>query len=161
MSRLNSMMRRLAAQADGIEWSLDHIKDVPGDVLEMGLGNGRTYDHLRELIKDRRIFVMDRILQCHHSCVPPEEDFLQGDAEEVLQKLVEDKAQFSLAHYDFGRGDNEHDQAESARLSPMIHAIMSPGGIIVSGQPMVGIPELRGPETVAIGRYFFYRKALA
>ena len=63
MSRLNSMMRRLAAQADGIEWSLDHIKDVPGDVLEMGLGNGRTYDHLRELIKDRRIFVMDRAMR--------------------------------------------------------------------------------------------------
>ncbi len=159
MSRLNSMMRRLAAQADGLEWSLDHFKDVPGDVLEVGLGNGRTYDHLRELIKDRRIYVIDRQLQCHHSCVPPEEDFLQGDADEVIEKLIEQGAQFALVHYDLGSGNNELDQAESKRLGKLISQIMSPGGIVVSGQPMDALPEVRGPISVAIGRYFFYQNA--
>lgn len=159
MSRLNSMMRRLAAQADGLEWSLDFIKDIPGDVVEIGLGNGRTYDHIRELIKDRRIWVIDRALQCHPSCVPPEDDFLEGDADAMLAKLGETGVRAALAHYDLGHGDNAHDQAESAQLSPLIDALLAPGGIVVSGQPLVGIPQLRGPETVAIGRYFFYQKA--
>ena len=158
MSRLNSVIRRLSAQVDGLEWSLDHIKDIPGDVLEIGLGNGRTYDHLRELIKDqRRIWVIDRGLNCHHSCIPPEGDFLQGEADDMLERLAAQGTRLALAHYDLGHGDNAHDQAESARISPLVAQIMQPGGIIVSGQPFVGIPELRGPQSVAVGRYFFYR----
>ena len=63
MSRLDSIMRRLAAQRDGLEWATERTKDMPGDALDMGLGNGRTYDHMRE-ISDRRIWVIDRVLQC-------------------------------------------------------------------------------------------------
>lgn len=159
MSRLNSMMRRLSAQADGLQWSLDHTRDLPGDVVEIGLGNGRTYDHIRELMPDRRIWVIDRALQCHHSCVPPEGDFMQGDADDMLIKLAENGVRAALVHYDLGHGDNAHDQAESARLSPLIAALVVPGGVVVSGQPLVGLPQLRGPETVAVGRYFFYQTA--
>ena len=62
MSRLESFRRRLTAQIDGINWAIEQTKDTQGDILEMGLGNGRTYDHLRENT-DRRIWVIDRILQ--------------------------------------------------------------------------------------------------
>ncbi|MEM9579214.1 MAG: class I SAM-dependent methyltransferase [Pseudomonadota bacterium] len=158
MSRLNSVIRRLSAQVNGLEWSLGPIEGLQGDVIEIGLGNGRTFDHLRELIKDRRIWVIDRNLQCHHSCVPPQDDFLQGDADEMLAELARKGVQAALVHYDLGHGDNAHDQAESARLSPLIDTVLAPGGVVVSGQPMVGLTQVRGPETVAIGRYFFYHK---
>lgn len=157
MSRLDSMMRRLAAQRDGLEWGHAQAADVKGDYVDMGLGNGRTYDHLRAIAPDRRIWVIDRILQCHPSCVPPEQDFLQGEAEAMLKKLAATGAKIVLAHYDFGFGEKEKDVAEAARLSPMIADIMAPGGVLISGQPLVGFEQVRGPETVAPERYCFYK----
>ena len=32
-----------------------------GPVIELGLGNGRTYDHLRERLPGRRIIAFDRV----------------------------------------------------------------------------------------------------
>ncbi len=157
MSRLNSMMRRLAAQAEGLEWGHALTESVAGDYLDMGLGNGRTYDHLREIAPNRRILVIDRALNCHASCVPPEADFLQGEAEDMLKKLAQDGAKIALGHYDFGFGDKAKDVAEAARLSSMIKDVMVPGGALVSGQPLTGFEQVRGPHTVAPERYYFYR----
>ena len=157
MSRLDSMLRRLTAQRDGLNWAVDQTADLQGDALDMGLGNGRTYDHLREILPQRRIWVIDRQLQCHPSCVPPEEDFLQGEAEDMLNQLADLNRPVALAHYDFGFGVKEKDVAEAARLSPMIAAVMAPGGVIVSGQPLVGFEPLDGPGGIPEGRYFFYR----
>ncbi|GHG92358.1 class I SAM-dependent methyltransferase [Pseudodonghicola xiamenensis] len=157
MSRLDSMLRRLAAQRDGLNWAAEQIGPLPGDVVDLGLGNGRTYDHLREILPDRRIWVIDRVLQCHPSCTPPEADFLQGEAEPMLNKLADSGHKIALAHYDFGFGIKEKDVAEAARLSPLIARIMAPGGLIVSGQPLVGFDQLQGPETIAPDRYMFYR----
>ncbi|WP_170399027.1 class I SAM-dependent methyltransferase [Ruegeria arenilitoris] len=157
MSRLDSMLRRLTAQRDGLNWAVAQISDIDGDVLDMGLGNGRTYDHLREILPDRRIWVMDRVLQCHPSSTPPAEDFLRGEAEPMLEKLGIDGPKIALAHYDFGRGIKEDDVAEAARLSPLIARVMRPGGLLISGQPLTGFEEIKGPDTIAPDRYLFYR----
>lgn len=157
MSRLDSMLRRLTAQRDGLNWAVDQISGMAGDVLDMGLGNGRTYDHLREILPDRRIWVMDRVLQCHPSSTPPAEDFLQGEAEPMLQKLAESGPRIAFGHYDFGRGVKEEDVAEAARLSPLIAQVMLPGGLLISGQPLVGFEQISGPDTIAPDRYLFYR----
>lgn len=157
MSRLDSMLRRLTAQRDGLNWAVAQISDTAGDVLDMGLGNGRTYDHLREILPDRRIWVMDRVLQCHPSSTPPAEDFLQGEAEPILEKLAQGGPKIAMAHYDFGRGIKDEDVAEAARLSPMIAQVMLPGGLLISGQPLVGFEQINGPDTIAPDRYLFYR----
>ena len=157
MSRLDSMLRRLAAQRDGLNWAADQIAGQPGDALDLGLGNGRTYDHLREILPERRIWVIDRVLQCHPSCTPPEKDFLMGEAEPMLTELAAKGAEILLAHYDFGFGIKEKDVAEAARLSPLVARIMRPGGVIVSGQPLVGFRQVRGPDSIAPDRYLFYR----
>lgn len=155
MSRLDSMLRRLGAQRDGLNWAAAQVDGLPGDALDIGLGNGRTYDHMREVLAGRRVLVIDRVLQCHPSCVPPEGDFLQGEADLVLAGLA--GAGIRLAHYDLGFGVEENDIAEAARMSPLIAAVMAPGGIIVSGQPLVGFTRLAGPEGIPAGRYLFYR----
>ncbi|MFY9210703.1 MAG: class I SAM-dependent methyltransferase [Aestuariivita sp.] len=157
MSRLDSMLRRLSAQRDGLNWAADRIRDQPGDVLDLGLGNGRTYDHLREILPDRRIWVIDRMLQCHPSCTPPEADFLEGEAEPMLARLAGQDARIALAHYDLGFGIKEQDVAEAARLSPALAQVMAPGGLIISGQPLVGFEQLTGPDSIAPDRYLFYR----
>ncbi|PRZ50103.1 class I SAM-dependent methyltransferase [Tritonibacter scottomollicae] len=156
MSRLDSMLRRLTAQRDGLNWAAEAISDVAGDVLDLGLGNGRTYDHLREVLSERRIWVIDRVLQCHPSCVPPEENFLQGEAEPMLARLAEGGHRLALAHYDLGFGVKEKDVAEAAKLSPALSQVMAPGGLIISGQPLVGFTEVDGPADIPEGRYMFY-----
>lgn len=157
MSRLESMRRRLSAQIDGLNWAAKAISNLPGDVLELGLGNGRTYDHLRENLPERRIWVIDRVLQPHPSCVPPKDCFLQGEAEDMLAELSTRGHRMALAHYDFGFGVKELDVEEGARLSPLIRAVMEDGGLVVSQQPLVGFEQIDGPDTIAPGRYRFYR----
>ena len=157
MSRLESMRRRLTAQIDGINWAAEQIVGLQGDVLELGLGNGRTYDHLRENLPDRRIWVIDRVLKPHPSCIPPAEDFLQGEAEDMLTELASRGAKMALAHYDFGYGDKARDVEEGGRLSPLIAPLMQTGGLVVSQQPLVGFEQVRGPDTIDPERYLFYR----
>lgn len=155
MSRLDSMLRRLAAQRDGLNWAAAQVADLPGDALDIGLGNGRTYDHMREIMPGRRVLVIDRVLQCHASCVPPAEDFLQGEADVVLAGLA--GAGIVIAHYDLGFGDKAQDMAEAARMSPLVRGVMAVGGIVVSGQPLVGFAQLEAPEGIPPERYLFYR----
>lgn len=157
MSRLESMRRRLTAQIDGLNWAASSIETLAGDVLELGLGNGRTYDHLRENLPNRRIWVIDRVLQPHPSCVPPTENFLQGEADDMLTELAKRNAKMALAHYDFGFGVKELDVAEGKRLSPLIGALMAPGGLVVSQQPLVGFTQIDGPDTIDKDRYLLYR----
>ena len=157
MSRLDSMLRRLAAQRDGLNWAAEQLAGQAGDALDLGLGNGRTYDHLREILPQWRIWVVDRVLQCHPSCTPPDQDLLLGEAEPMLRDLAGRGDKIILAHYDFGQGIKADDVAEAARLSPLIAAVVAKGGIIVSGQPLVGFEQIQGPDTIAKDRYLFYR----
>ena len=157
MSRLESMRRRLSAQIDGINWSAGQIRGTPGDVLELGLGNGRTYDHLRQEIPDRRIWVIDRVLQPHPSCIPPADRFLKGEADAMLIRLAQKGVRTVMAHSDSGYGITETAVADGARLSPLIAPLMVPGGLIVSQQPLTGFEQICGPDSIAPDRYLFYR----
>ena len=65
MSRLDSVIRRLTSQKIVLEWAVDIIRYLDGTVLELGLGNGRTYDHLREILPDRDIYVFEREIAAH------------------------------------------------------------------------------------------------
>ena len=55
MSRLDSFIRRMTAQRDILNHICDTVKELEGPVLELGLGNGRTYDHLRERFPEQVI----------------------------------------------------------------------------------------------------------
>tara|TARA_R110002072_G_scaffold51212_1_gene137313 strand:- start:51 stop:527 length:477 start_codon:yes stop_codon:yes gene_type:complete len=157
MSRLESMRRRLSAQIDGLNWAATQISGLKGDVLEMGLGNGRTYDHLRQEIPNRRIWVIDREMRAHPSCVPPDVDFLRGEAEDILVDMAARGVKLALAHCDFGIGVSDKDAEVGARIGRLVAPLMVPGGLIVSQPPMVGFTPIDGPDSVAPGRYLFYR----
>ncbi len=72
MSKLDSFIRRMTAQRDCLNHAASLITHVPGTVFELGLGNGRTYDHLRQLFPDRDVYVFDRVIADFTSCMPPE-----------------------------------------------------------------------------------------
>ena len=84
MSRLDSFIRRMNAQRDCLNFAAAIIKNTPGSVVELGLGNGRTYDHLRSLLPDRDIYVFDRHVKAHPDCIPDTEHMIVGDFLETV-----------------------------------------------------------------------------
>lgn len=160
MSRLESAIRRLEAQRDCINWAVDQIAGMPGHVLELGLGNGRTFDHLREILPGREIFVFDRQIAAHPACVADEAHMFLGDILETLPRaLMRLGRDAILAHCDIGTGDSERNCRLVAEIAPLLAPLMRPGGIILSDQPMelAEWTELTLPASVPQQRYHIYR----
>ena len=158
MSRLDSVIRRLEAQRACLDCAADLIRDLPGPVLEIGLGNGRTYDHLRTLLPDRDIFVFDRQIAAHPDCIPPAGNLFLGDLRETLPLAFERFGPtVALIHADIGTGDSATNQLLAAIIGPEVARLLLPGGIAVSDQPMTRLMALPLPSGVAAGRYHLYR----
>jgi hypothetical protein len=161
MSRLDSFIRRLEAQRACLDMAAGMVREIDGPVLELGLGNGRTYDHLRELFPEREIFVCERRVAAHPLCLPPTEYLLLGDMRETLPAARGRlEARVALAHLDPGTGDLEESRALARALSPLIAPMLRGGGVLVS-EPEIDWPELSAlplPPSVAPGRYHLYRR---
>ncbi len=161
MSRLDSFIRRLEAQRACLGRGAALVQDLEGVVLELGLGNGRTYDHLRELFPGRDIYVCERQVAAHPDCVPPADRLLLGDMAETLpaaRPLLE--ARVVLAHLDAGTGDAAANRRLAAMLEPLIVPLLCRGGVLVSDPAMAdpALEPLPLPDGVAPGRYHLYRR---
>ena len=156
MSLLDSVIRRLQAQREVLNDAARRTEGLDGIALEFGLGNGRTYDHLRHLMPNRRIVVFDRQVSAHPDCIPPDRDLYLGDLFETLPRAFADLGRTAvLAHLDIGTGDKEQSTALVRRAAPMIAAFMVEGGLLISDQPVDGVPGLAPlalPEGIAPGR---------
>ena len=160
MSRLDSFIRRMQAQRACLDRAAALIADVPGPVLELGLGNGRTYDHLREILPDRRIFVFERLVQAHPSCIPPDDDLFLGDFRETLPTAAARiGAKAALVHADFGQGGAASIAAMAQFLAETLATLTAPGAVIVSDQPIdgEGWKSLPLPKGINLRRYFMQR----
>lgn len=160
MSRLDSFIRRLEAQRACIDRAVALAAQLPGPVIEVGLGNGRTYDHLRDRAKTRAIFAFDRHVAAHPACVPDEAHLLLGDFRTTLVQAASALGgKVAICHADIGSGDEVASQALGAEIAPLIDALMAPGGIIVGDQVMRASrwEELPLPPGVEPGRYFIRR----
>ncbi len=162
MSRLDSVIRRLNAQRACLDSAVDLVADLKGHVLELGLGNGRTYDHLREKMPERDIYVFERHVNAHPDCIPPEEFLILGNLEETLLEVKEKLgANATLLHSDIGTGDPERNKKFASWLSDVFPSLVMSGGLILSDQEltMAGFDEMPLPKDVQPGRYHFYRKS--
>lgn len=160
MSRLDSFIRRMQAQRACLDWAAAAIAELPGSVLELGLGNGRTYDHLRSLLPDREIYVFDRRVKAHPACIPPDDRLFLGEIAETLPRAAAVLGgRVALAHSDLGSGDHQANLALAAMTGPLLAALMAPGGIVLANIALDvpswnALPEPRG---IKPGRYFLYR----
>lgn len=160
MSRLDSFIRRMMAQRECLDAAARLIEDVPGAILELGLGNGRTYDHLRTLFPDRDIYVFDRQVAAHPECIPDDDHMFVG---EVLDRLPDAAARLgksvALVHSDIGSGRPETDAVLFGRLVPLLETLAVPGCHVLSDQklPADNWQTLPLPEAVPAERYFMYR----
>ena len=161
MSRLDSFIRRLEAQRACLNLAADLVRDVDGDVLELGLGNGRTYDHLCELFPNRKIYVCERWVAAHPACIPPSDLLLLGDMRETLPAACTLLAgQVALVHLDPATGDHEASRKLAAELGPLIVPLLRSNGVLASEPTLVaeGLNPLALPVGIAPGRYNLYRR---
>lgn len=162
MSRLESFIRRLEAQRRCLNYAARAVRKIPGPVLELGLGNGRTFDHLRQLLPEREIFVFERRIAAHPDCCPDAAHLILGDLRETLPLApARIGAPAALAHIDIGSGDREANRELVVRLAPALRPLLARNALVVADQPLVldTLQSLPPPRGVAEGRYFLYRAA--
>jgi hypothetical protein len=162
MSRLDSFIRRLEAQRRCLNHCAGLIGQVGGPVFELGLGNGRTFDHLRETLSGREIFVFEREVAAHPDCIPDDAHLFRGP---IARSLPDATARFAasvaLIHTDLGSGRADIDRETADTLSRLIPPLMAPGGIVLSDLTLelAGSEALDLPDGVAPGRYGIHRFA--
>ena len=164
MSRLDSFIRRMEAQRDCLNAAAEAVANVPGPVFELGLGNGRTYSHLLQIVPDREVFVFERQVAAHPASIPDDDHLILGDIFETLPGSLEQfEGIVALAHTDLGTGVKEDNMRIAAQISPLLFRAMTRNGVVVSGDDLdasgdVGWSAMPLPGSVAAGRYFVYKK---
>lgn len=161
MSRLDSFIRRLQAQRSVLDWAADAIDGREGLVLELGLGNGRTYDHLREKLPGREIHVFERQPSANPQSTPPEHLLVVGDMEQTLPAFAaRHGAAAALIHVDVTTGVPERDRLAFAWLPAHVAALALPDALIITGWPLEhpDFVTVALPAEIPEGRYFAYRR---
>jgi hypothetical protein len=160
LTRLDRLLFRLEAQHTCLEWAFREIAARAGIVFEMGLGHGRTYDHMRVHLPDRDIYVLDREIDCFDDCVPPDDHLLLGDIGDTLADAARRFAgQVVLAHADMGTYDKSRNIAMIETLNVRLPPVLAPGAIVISDLPLdiAGATSLPLPAGARKGSYFIYR----
>jgi hypothetical protein len=161
MTRLDSAIRRLTAQRDLLDWAAGDVAPT-GLVMELGLGNGRTYDHLRARLPGRDIYVFERSPAAHPASTPPPDRLVVGDIFDTLPIFI---ARFgagsaALIHTDIGSGNEDENLLLARRLSPLLDTLLQPGGLLLADRAfeMPNCADICSETGVSKGRYFVYRR---
>ena len=161
MSRLDLFIDRMVSQRACLDLAIDDTAAMTGPVFELGLGNGRTYHHLRERVSGRDIFVFERAIASHPDSTPPEALTILGDVNETLVQTLADMGPVaSLIHADLGGHNRAKNDIFARKISPLVEPMLAPGGLMVASDQMYfeGLTELPLPPGAVEGRCFIYRK---
>ena len=161
MSRLDSAIRRLTAQRACLDRGVALAADVPGVAVEFGLGNGRTFDHLREKLEPRELFVFDRQVASHPNSTPDADHLILGDLPDSIAAGASGlPAPIAFCHMDIGRGIDEADQALAASIADAVLPFLTKGAVVVSDQPFSrpDLEKMPPPDGVAEDRYHTYKR---
>lgn len=162
MSRLDSFIRRLEAQRACLDHAVALVREVPGVILELGLGQARTFDHLSRTAPEREIFVFDRQVDVPDDWRPDPEHLVLGDIAVTLPCARHRFAgSVCLVHSDIGTGDARQNARIADFLATALPPMLASGAVIVSDQPlaMAGTTPLAPPPGVKPRRYSLYRNA--
>lgn len=161
VSRLDLFIDRMVSQRACLNHAAQQTEDQAGPVFELGLGNGRTYHHMRETMSGRDIYVFERAIASHPDSTPPDDRVMLGDVFETLPRALEKfGATASLIHADLGGHNAEKNDLFARRISPLIEPLLAVGGLMVSSDRMYfeNLTERPLPEAAVAGRCFIYRR---
>ena len=160
MSRLDSAIRRLTSQKIALEWAARKVARLDGIILELGLGNGRTYDHLRSILPNRDIYVFEREIAAHPDCIPEENFQFLGDFRDSLPRANKRLGANSvLAHLDIGTGEKNNSLTLAREIAPFVEKLLLPKAIIISDQEVQRwvLKKLPLPVGIAQDKIYIYR----
>ncbi len=161
MSRLDIFINRMVSQRACIDFALTETAQMNGPVFELGLGNGRTYDHLRDGAGEQTVFVFERAVASNPASTPPDDMIILGDVMETLPQALE---RFGPAarfiHADLGGHNLEKNDKFARAISPLVEPLLAVGGIMVSSDQMYfdHLREMTLPEGAVDGRCFVYQR---
>lgn len=161
MSRLDVFIDRMVSQRASLDFAIADTAAMTGPVFELGLGNGRTYHHMREKIQGRDVYVFERAVASHPDSTPDDAFLILGEVMETLpQSLERFGPTASLIHADLGGHNLEKNDLFARKVSPLIELLLAPGGLMVSSDRMYfeTLTELPLPPGAVEGRCFTYRR---
>lgn len=159
-SRLDVFIDRMVSQRACLDHAAAETAAMTGPVFELGLGNGRTYHHMLQIMPDRDIYVFERAIASHPDSTPPDDRVILGDVFETLpQALARFGPTAAMIHADLGGHNAAKNDAFARRISPVIEPLLAPGGLMVSSDKMYfdTLIEQPLPDTAVPGRCFIYR----
>lgn len=160
ISRLDRMIARLTTQRACLKRAADLIGALDGCIVEVGLGKGRTYDHIRALVPGREIFVFDRDVHAPMDCTPDADHLILGDFRDTLPAFAERRGRAAaLVHADMGSEDRDADAVLAQMLAGALARLVGPGGILMSDRDLsaAGLAPVALPEGAGDWPYFMYR----
>jgi trans-aconitate methyltransferase len=149
-SLLDRVIRRTEAQRDLLARLAAEAPDGP--VLELGLGNGRTYDHLREALSGREVFAFDRAITAAPASLPDAAHLVLGDLRDTLPFVAPRIGRpAALIHADLSSGDPTLDLSIADWLARLAPPLLGPGGLLAASVPLApaGLASLDWPEARA------------
>ena len=164
-SRLDRMIARLITQRAFIEYAATLLPSIPGPILEIGLGKGRTFSHLRVLFPDRPIFAFDREIHAPDDCVPDMQFMMLGDFRQSVPAVAAKlPAKAAFAHADIGTFGRAGDAELAAFLAEQLPALLAPGAVVIGDREMrtrrlapLPAPAVPLPRGIDPWPYFIYR----
>ncbi|AVL54983.1 hypothetical protein CEP88_15530 [Roseobacter denitrificans] len=161
MSRLDLFIARMVSQRACLNHAAQLTADISGPVFELGLGNGRTYHHMCEIMPEQDIYVFERAIASHPDSTPPDDRVLLGDVFETLPlALTRFGATARLIHADLGGHNAQKNDEFARRVSPLIEPLLADGGLMVSSDRMYfeTLTQIALPQDAIEGRCFIYRR---
>jgi hypothetical protein len=158
-SLLERMIARLVTQRDLLATAAELIQAIEGPVLEVGLGKGRTYDHLRRLLPGRMILAFDRDLHAPAAAAPDADHLLLGEfAQTLAAAAVRIGRTAALVHADFGSPDRAHDSRQAQVLGPLLQRLVVRRGVVLADRELAVEGWVRLPiEPAPAWPYFLWR----
>lgn len=159
MSRLDIFINRMVSQRACLNHAAALTADMDGPVFELGLGNGRTYHHMVEIMPGRDIFVFERAVASNPDSTPPDEQLILGDVNDTLPAAL---GRFgptaSLIHADLGGHNLAKNDAFARAISPLVEPLLAKGGLMVSSDKMYfgTLRAIKLPKDAVPGRCFIY-----
>ena len=160
MSRLDIFIARMVSQRACLDHAVAATASLDGPVFELGLGNGRTFDHLREIVQGRDIKVFERAVASNPDSTPSQDQLVLGDVNDTLPAaLGQYGAGASVIHADLGGHNLEKNDAFARTISPLIEPLLASGGMMVSSDRMYfeELVEVALPPEAVPGRCFIYQ----
>ena len=165
-SRLERMIARLVTQRALLDRAAACVAGIDGPVLEIGLGKGRTFSHLRGLFPHREIWAFDFEVHAPAHSRPEPARLLLGDFRETLLTCwSEIEAPPALVHADVGTESRRADAALARFVGSVMAQRLARGGLLLGDRDMgcAGLTRLETPAVTLPGGiapwpYYLYRR---